>query len=79
MTKQEIIEMLEPFKGSDTIALDGNPHIGEPTVICGGADSMMGYHCCLSVGHSGECYSSSKDVNFNPIVHNTTGGSANND
>lgn len=73
MTKKEIIAMLEPFKDSDTIALDGNPYIGEPTVVCGGADSMMGYHCCLQVGHSGECYSSSKQLYFEPIVHDAIG------
>ena len=33
---------------------------------CDGTVAWMGYYCVLSAGHTGECYSRTKSVNFKP-------------
>ena len=35
-------------------------------ILCGGCVPITCYYCCMSPGHEGQCYSSNKNIHFNP-------------
>lgn len=49
---------------------DGHPLGFVVCVTCDGRDLDMGYNCCLSPGHDGQCYSASKRVHFDKESRN---------
>jgi len=66
MTKDQIIKMLEQFDGDDHISFDGVTRLYNPEHICGKGQKYMSYLCVLPLNHVGECFCSSKNVEFIP-------------
>lgn len=51
-----------------TRAVFDGPSYLDVRVVCGGCDSLMCYYCVLKPGHTGKCYSSNKQVYFQPRI-----------
>ena len=74
MTKRALIEALKAFNDDDDIMLGDEPtrFVPEITKVCGKWHAGTALYCCRSPGHEGLCYSSSKNMNFQP--NQTHGG-----
>lgn len=62
----KISKYLKTIIPPDTAVEINESRFLEVALVCPKKDSIMGYYCCLSPGHLGECYSRNKQVNFMP-------------
>jgi hypothetical protein len=72
MTKRILLKALESFNDEDELVLGEKawPYVPEISVICGKGQWLMPYYCTRKKGHEGQCYCSSKNVNFTPEDNN---------
>jgi hypothetical protein len=61
----KVAAVLKQVPAYSRASIEGVPWV-DVRVVCAGRTPIMAYHCCLKPGHTGQCYSASKQVNFTP-------------
>jgi hypothetical protein len=61
----KVAAVLKQVPAYSRASIEGVPWV-DVRVVCAGRTPIMAYHCCLKPGHTGQCYSANKQVNFTP-------------
>jgi|688.fasta_scaffold1741257_2 hypothetical protein len=70
MKKKYLVEALAAFEDDDHIMIgdDALSWVPKITKICGGRIPYMVYYCIRNKGHTGRCYCTCKDVDFDAEI-----------
>jgi hypothetical protein len=63
----KVAAVLKSVPAYSRATIEGIPWV-DVRVVCAGRTPVMAYYCCMKPGHSGRCYSASKQVHFTPEV-----------
>ena len=68
MTKRALIDALADFAYDDHLMLgdDALAYVPRIEKICGKQRAYTGLYCARSPGHTGQCYSRNKSIDFDP-------------
>lgn len=68
MRKKDLIKALSGFDDNDHLMIgeDAIPYVPKIEAICGKSEIYTAHYCVREVGHTGDCYSSCKQVDFRP-------------
>lgn len=64
----KVAAILKEVPAYSRASIEGVPWV-DVRVLCAGSVPITVYHCCLKPGHSGQCYSSNKQVEFTPETY----------